>query len=203
MNDGRRGSGAGITFASNKASSSLKAYNNTIYTDKGALSFVWGQEWASLEVYNNIFYAYGNSGVINTYGNAPAIAMFSNNLYFTSGGAVTNFMSGGFIANPLFLAPAPPVTVGINGDLSALLQGYGVQECSPAVNAGKTIANPGSKDFFGNHIPHNQIDIGAHEYQTFQIPAVILYVAAQAKDLKIAVSAARLRQMQIVTSPSR
>ena len=60
-------------------------------------------------------------------------------------------------ADPLFVDPGSG-SLGINS-----LEGYLLKNGSPALNSGKEIPNPGTRDFWGNRLTDGKPDRGAHE----------------------------------------
>ena len=82
--------------------------------------------------------------------------LFENNLYYNLTPKGANSITG----SPLFVNPG---TGGVNIDMHdpERLSGYRLQGNSPALNAGKIIQNNGGKNFAGNPLKSERINIGA------------------------------------------
>ena len=144
-------------------------YNNTFYIKEGVPFIRTGMTGGIAVVENNIIYNAGTEKLEEwTKGNSRVT--YSNNLYYNytnlptdDKAAITDnpkFINGG--NGPKAYTEITPVAgTNITHDLSAF-NGYKLQDNSPAINAGKSIANNGGRDFFGNKIV-GATDIGAYE----------------------------------------
>lgn len=144
-------------------------YNNTFYIKEGVPFIRPGMTGGVAVIENNIIY---NAGAAKSedWTRSNTRVTYSNNLYYNytnlptdDKAAVTadpKFVNGG--SGPKAYTGITPVAgTNITHDLSAF-DGYKLQDDSPAINAGKSIANNGGRDFFGNKIV-GATDIGAYE----------------------------------------
>jgi hypothetical protein len=134
----------GNTFVTAHGAWFLQSYNadGTLFTGSLPNYFV-----------NNIVYATTS----NPFGTAnPAIGS-DYNVWYSTAGSWTNGEAHSVYADPQLTDP----THTGNGDPGSA---YDLKCTSPAVDAGVTITNPGSRDFRGNTVPQgNAFDIGAVE----------------------------------------
>ncbi|TNJ63354.1 hypothetical protein FE784_25890 [Paenibacillus hemerocallicola] len=126
-------------------------YNNDIYCPDcilriGSDGFTGYGEGAKL--WNNIFAVAG--------GAYQPDFMYDSNLY--TGIGVLPDDPNPVKADPLFISP------GYGSDFKTGVDGYRLQAASPAINAGKPIADNGSRDYWGNPLYVGYPDIGAFEY---------------------------------------
>jgi hypothetical protein len=105
--------------------------------------------------YNNIFY-FEDKG---SWGVEPdETCEFSNNLFFN----VEPKGKNPIIGNPLFENPGK-VDTDIDMRNPDRLSGYRLKEGSPCIDSGLLINDNGGKDFWGNLLGTESIDIGAYE----------------------------------------
>jgi hypothetical protein len=160
-----------IRFACSTGGALMHVYNNTFYTDNPTehvrIQDDNGLVRATFE--NNIFYAPGT-------GDYPQNSRFtySNNLYFGHTGASSDAFQ--VTADPQFITPG----AGMDGRASAIY--YKLRPSSPAINAGKVIANNGGKDYFGNTLYSGAPDIGAHEYVSEALPLPATHKSVNVND---------------------
>ena len=132
-------------------------YNNTHYVASTLNVAVFRDRTAlNTEFFNNIFYFQGSGswGSKNPYN-----CTFENNAYFNITPRGTSYIT----ADPQLVNPG---TGGqdINwADYPNVLTGYHLQAKSPVIDAGRTVANNGGQDFWGNPLYSGAPDIGAHE----------------------------------------
>ena len=105
---------------------------------------------------NNIFYQ--GTYDFSTFGDATI--QFSNNCYFNNDDSSRPDDAGALIADPQLVAP------GSGGDTLASVDGYRLMSESPCINAGISINDSGSADYWGNSAPIGARDVGAHEFQS-------------------------------------
>lgn len=144
----------GIQFFGDFTITNAKVYNNTIAFN-GRNGIILWEDFAGIEVYNNIMHDNANIGIA-TFNATGSGALFDANV--VNGNAAGNFdMSGGSISytlgthinsNPLFVNEA---------------NDFYLQSDSPAIDAGLTLteANP---DIVGTTRPSGDYDIGAYEF---------------------------------------
>jgi len=150
-------------------------YNNIIYVKEGIdiplVTFSrWGKKMAdSTYFYNNIFYADGTLSYVHSakklgdgkHEHAPGFGkstnnVFSNNVYY--GNHIDPPKDDKAItSDPMLVKP------GSGGDGLNTLDGYKLKAGSPCIGAGKSIAETGVLDFWGNKINRSKPSIGAHE----------------------------------------
>ncbi|MGQ1945753.1 hypothetical protein ACT3CD_01460 [Geofilum sp. OHC36d9] len=107
--------------------------------------------------YNNIFY-FEDKG---TWGVEPdETCEFRNNLFYN----VAPKGKGAIVADPLFVNPGK-VDTDIDMHDPERLAGYMLKDNSPCIDAGIVINDNGGKDFWGNPLGTESIDIGAYEQQ--------------------------------------
>ncbi|TAF44280.1 MAG: T9SS C-terminal target domain-containing protein [Sphingobacteriales bacterium] len=187
-NDGRKNSFAGIELfaAPGHSISNTYIYNNTIFVSPAstgspsAIVVLNGTTTTNTQIKNNILITTGGLSIVKA-SSTSGIILNGNN-YWSSGGTFninwrgTNYASlaafkatrqetgTGFQLDPMLVNPNGGIIIGNTNNLSTLT-GYQLQHGSPMINAGLTIANAGTNDFYGNTIPINSFfDIGAHEY---------------------------------------
>lgn len=139
-------------FLDPAASPNGHVYNNTFYAGPGKNIPVIRRPSGKLLVENNIFYNLGTNKAPNW---DDSRITYDNNLYY----GYTSYPSDSnkVIADPVFV-DAGTGGIGINS-----VQGYQLMDTSPAINAGKSIANNGGKDYWGNPLYKGAADIGAFE----------------------------------------
>ena len=136
----------------------VKIYNNTHYfgTGKGSQVFVAAGKVripTETEFRNNIF-CFEEAA---TWGFEPDnTCLFENNLYYNLSPKGANTITG----SPVFVDPG---TGGVNIDMHdpERLSGYRLQDNSQALNTGKVIPNNGVKNFAGNPLKTESVNIGA------------------------------------------
>ena len=137
-------------------------YNNTHYFKAGLNASIFASPGrvrtpSYTYFYNNIFY-FEDKG---TWGVEPdETCEFKNNLFYN----VEPKGKGAIVADPLFVA-AGEVPYDLDMSDSERLAGYRLKENSPCINAGIVINHNGGKDFWGNTVGTESIDIGAYEKQ--------------------------------------
>ncbi|MCF8380404.1 MAG: right-handed parallel beta-helix repeat-containing protein [Bacteroidales bacterium] len=137
-------------------------YNNTHYFRAGLNASIFASPGkvrtpSYTYFYNNIFY-FEDKG---TWGVEPdETCEFKNNLFFN----VEPKGRGAIVADPLFVNPGA-VDYDVNMRDPERLSGYKLKDNSPAINAGIVINDMGGKDFWGNPVGTESIDIGAYEKQ--------------------------------------
>ena len=151
VNDGRKTNG-GSQFAiiPTLGSSAAYLYNNVFYSTRPEGIRVIDKQGISF--FNNIFYT--------TYADYAGAPTYSNNCYFGHVPDVNDPYK--LVADPKFVGPLP--AVGGDGDLPANTDVFKLQANSPCINAGKTMASNGGRDFFGYPLySGSYADIGMHE----------------------------------------
>ncbi len=131
-------------------------YNNTFYIGAG-LNGIVSDYGGKASMYNNIFYSTGESN-IGTWGNN---VKYDNNLYYQCNTLPND--ANKIDADPKFTDPGKGGVGELGNSAIDTLSGYQLQEDSPAIDAGKEIADNGGRDYFGNPID-GATDIGAAEY---------------------------------------
>ena len=144
-------------------------YNNTFYMKEGVPFIRTNMAGGVAVVENNIIY---NSGAAKQedWTKQNSRVTYSNNLYYNYTNLPTSEKAA-ITQDPKFVdaGKGPDAYTGktpssedkITYDLSAF-DGYKLRNDSPAINAGKYIANNGGFDFFGNNVAGTP-DIGAYE----------------------------------------
>ncbi len=206
QNDGRKNGYGGLSFWGADALHPLdqvQVYNNTIF--QSAAGLINGQPSAvqtigsymnGVDLKNNIFYATGNTRLLDITGTpGPANIIFRNNDYFATNpvfnwsgvsyGSLTDWRVGaagqetnsgqatGFDGSPMLVAPggAAGWQPASNPD-PAVLGGYRLQSSSPLINTGMNIAGMCNRDFFGTSIaPNGAVDIGAAKFISTVLPS--------------------------------
>ncbi len=179
--------GDGILLAQFGFGDSKVRYNLIINSSRYGIN-LHSDKSAKNETYNNIFYVDrgGSASLIDTSGDGSALAAsyaISNNILFTtrsgdaartgSGVTYSNNLysglspaagdSGAKLGDPLFVDPSARADGDENGPAFDSLQGFKLQAGSPAINAGKSIANNGDVDFWGTPLYVGGPDIGPFE----------------------------------------
>ena len=150
-------------------------YNNVIYVKEGidiplVLFNNWGGKYPiNTYFYNNIFYTEGKFHYAyaskrlpeGRHEHSPGFAestnvVFSNNVYYG------NHIKPPKDANAITVDPML-VSPGGGGDGLNSLDGYKLKAGSPCIDAGKSIAESGVLDFWGNKIKAVNPSIGVHE----------------------------------------
>jgi hypothetical protein len=135
-------------------------YNNTHYFKAGLNASIFASPGkvrtpSYTYFYNNIFY-FEDKG---SWGVEPdETCEFSNNLFFN----VEPKGKNPIIGNPLFENPGK-VDTDIDMRNPDRLSGYRLKEGSPCIDSGLLINDNGGKDFWGNLLGTESIDIGAYE----------------------------------------
>lgn len=161
-------SGVGQSKPEKKSTKMTRAtiYNNTHFVESeldevaifGSDEF-YGSEAYNSDFFNNIFHFEStNQGLSNKY---PSDNVnFENNIFYN----VPVLGSNVITADPQLIAPG---SGGTNIDWSNypdVLNGYKLLGTSPAIDAGRAVANNGGQDFWGNPLYSGAPDIGAHEF---------------------------------------
>lgn len=135
-----------------------KVYNNTFYTREGMTGPTFLEKPTSqgdAEVFNNIWV---NLGTANNGPWEEERITYSNNLFYG------NFTS--YPNDPYLIKKDPKFSNPNTGTKDwDSVTGYQLLNTSPAINAGREIANNGGKDYWGNDLYYGLPDIGAHEFQ--------------------------------------
>lgn len=129
-------------------------YNNIFYTGNGINARVFNTNSGTATFKNNIFY---NSGT-NSTNNWGANYTYDSNVYYGNFGTTPNDPNKQ-TTNPQFINPGSGL---IGRDT---LDGYKLQNTSPAINSGVAVPNNGGKDFWGNPLYFQTPDRGAYEHQ--------------------------------------
>jgi hypothetical protein len=146
---------------SGKATNSL-IYNNTIYTGTGInnVAQVWHKSWGgysqNTKYYNNIFQVMG-SGASVELGQSTG-NVFDYNIFYGTTISGEPADAHKIKESPQFVRPGAP-----SGFDS--LDGFRLQQGSPAINSGMVVPGSPVRDFEGNPVPtYNTPDRGAFEY---------------------------------------
>lgn len=146
------------------ASAKAQVYNNVIYSSIGSSSLAnssGGATSLNKATYvfrNNVFFA----AVKGPYISKGTKSSFDHNLYYG-----TSAVSGDAYAktsNPLLVDPGKGGSGTKDGWAGSTLGGYKLQKGSPCINAGVSISDNGSFDFWNGPLSQGVVDIGAHEY---------------------------------------
>ncbi|MFK7693090.1 Ig-like domain-containing protein [Paenibacillus sp. HJGM_3] len=153
---------SGAVFTIGGTPDTTYIYNNTVYLPKSSnakvVDFInWGGYAKNTYFYNNIFYNLGSGG----YSFAGSTNnVFENNLFYGNHPASEPADPYKITADPQLASPG---SGGIGKDT---VIGYQLLNTSPAIGAGKLIANNGGKDYFGNPVPADIApNIGAYQGQ--------------------------------------
>ena len=150
-------------------------YNNVIYVKEGidipmVLFDNWGGKFpTNTYFYNNIFYADGKlhyayktkklpggrNEFAHGFGESTNV-VFSNNVYYGNHANMPKDPQT-ITSDPMLVKP------GSGGDGLNSLDGYKLKAGSPCIGAGKSIAESGVLDFWGNKLKGGKPSIGAHE----------------------------------------
>lgn len=145
-------------FDSDPGPQNALAYNNTHYVSSNLNVEVFKDRTAqNTNFYNNIFYFEGSG----SWGSGtPNNCTFENNAFYNISTRGTNFVTAD-----------PQLVNGGNGgqeidwsNYPNVLTVYHLQSGSPCIDAGRTVANNGGQDFWGNSLYNGAPDIGAHEF---------------------------------------
>jgi Right handed beta helix region len=151
--------GGSFALAGNQLSNT-DWYNNTAYASPSAKQVTGtrfnGTVANTHRFSNNIFYQ--GTYDFSTFGDAAI--QFSNNCYFNNDDSSRPDDAGAIIADPRLVAP------GSGGDTLASVDGYRLMSESPCINAGISINDSGTADYWGNSAPIEARDVGAHEFQS-------------------------------------
>lgn len=143
-------------------------YNNTFYVKEGIDFIRTNMGGGPMVVENNIIYYSGAEAKDENWfkHTDAANTKYDNNLYYNYAAVPSNDHNA-IVADPLFVdgGKAPTEATASVHDRAAFA-GYKLQEGSPAINAGKVIANNGGKDFFGNPVTDIP-DLGAYDSGTY------------------------------------
>ncbi len=152
---------------------STQIYGNTIYIKEGLDTKIFDYSWetggninAKWSFQNNIIVNYGSGGY-----NIPGTGgSFAGNIYYGNHPASEPEEENKRTYDPMFVSPG-------NGTLGiASLDGYKLQEDSPAINDGVEIRKNGRKDFWGNPVSSKgALTIGAHEPNGNDDPDTVLF----------------------------
>lgn len=194
-NDARKNSTGSIVIYSAPGfrMSNTQIYGNTIFLSPAAsgtsslFQIYNGTNTSATSINNNIFITTNGIKLIDA-GSTLGI-MFQNNNYWSSGSAfsinwsnqtytsLADFKSSGQEFNaglqvdPQLVSPNAGITLN-NTDLLSSLTAYQLKSSSPMINAGISISNSGTRDFYGNNIPlDGKYDIGASEFKASDIEA--------------------------------
>ncbi|QGQ95099.1 hypothetical protein EHS13_09485 [Paenibacillus psychroresistens] len=134
----------------------LLAYNNTLYNNQASQAQIIdkndpGDTTAGAQFYNNIFMSNTGSGTF------PSDAIYDYNAFI-------GFSSYPTDTHKVITSTAIFVNPGKGGDYRSGVGGYKITSGAAVKNAGKTIANNGGKDYYGNTLYQGSPDIGAHEF---------------------------------------
>lgn len=153
----------GRIFNFSYPSNGTMVYNNTVYIGSHRSPVIIGEK----TLYNGKrYYAFKNNLIINESPGASYIWVdneyigkrdFSNNLFYGNHPSGEPLDLNKVIDDPLLIG------AGTGEDIDHL-EGYRLQEGSPAIDAGADISNNGGMDIFGNPVSELS-DIGAVEYQ--------------------------------------
>ena len=139
-------------------------YNNILYIgdELRNIDIIWNKFWGGLS--DKTYYS--NNIICNLASNsnyefgASTNNHFSNNIFFGNPAFREPDSPGKITSDPLFINPG-------KGEMGfQSLEGYKLQQGSPAIDAGKSLVQEDAKDFFGNNVPSGSgVDIGVHEFQ--------------------------------------
>ncbi|HEC41468.1 MAG TPA: right-handed parallel beta-helix repeat-containing protein [Bacteroides sp.] len=139
-------------------------HNNVIYTGEGVseIDIIWHKSWNGFpdntSYYNNIFY---NLGADNRYEFSKSTNnLFSHNIFYGKPVANEPVDENKIISDPMFIDP------GSGGMGFSSIEGYKINQGSPAINTGKIIPGNVGVDLWGNEITENQsTDRGVMEFK--------------------------------------
>jgi len=147
-------------FPLNNEARGIWIYNNTHYFKAGLNAAIFASPGkvrtpSYTYFYNNIFY-FEDKG---KWGVEPDnTCEFFNNLFYN----VEPRGKNSIVGNPLFVNPGE-VKTDIDMKDPERLAGYRLKKDSPCIDAGILINDNGGKDFWGNNLGTESIDIGAYE----------------------------------------
>ncbi len=133
-------------------------YNNTIYVGEGGNSRIidswdWGGAWAQGGIFaNNLIYNLGNG----EYDLGEIDIEINNNLFYGNHPESEPQDANKITDDPLLVAP------GSGGLGICSVDGYKLKKGSPALGKGIAIENCGERDYFGNPIDNENLNIGAY-----------------------------------------
>jgi hypothetical protein len=136
----------------NYSSAGNEIYNNVFYIKSGISPTIIKENSGNQHTYNfynNIVYNLSNvnSGASYSFGTTGQIRNIKNNIFYGAHPSGEPLDPAKLTTNPLFVNPGTG-TVGIN----ALLDGYKLQNNSPAIGSGKLVSNNGGFDFYGSAV---------------------------------------------------
>lgn len=134
----------------NYASAGNEIYNNIFYIKSGLDPTIIKENSGNNHTYNffnNIIYnlSSANSGAKYSFGTTGQIRNIKNNIFYGSQPSGEPLDSAKLRSNPLFVNPGMG-TIGLN----AALDGYKLQQNSPAIGSGRLVSSNGGLDFYGN-----------------------------------------------------
>ncbi len=140
-------------------------YNNTHYVKPGIQLTVFGsggfrRTAIKTNFYNNIFYFEDPGSVWGDYDSNTV--NFENNNFYNIQALGTNFIT----SNPLLVSPNSGEQDIDWDNYPNVLTGYKLQSNSPCIDAGRSVANNGGFDFWGEPLYNGAPDIGASEYRS-------------------------------------
>jgi hypothetical protein len=146
----------------------IQIYNNTIYVGAGldttiVLEGRWGGYPQSVYFWNNIFYNLGSGDYV--WGSKHPDVFFDYNVFYGNHPPGEPDDPHKITDDPLLVNP------GSGGNGLASVGGYKLQLGSPAIGAGRIVADNGGRDFWGNDVPSDAApDIGAHQFSSEGTP---------------------------------
>ena len=149
-----------IDYHNGNSTSGNHIYNNVFYIGEGVNPYLVNSSVkvtaaASNNVLeNNIFYSMGDQGW-----NSRISVEASGNCYSRAASKYSG-ETDALVADPCFVDPTG------FGDGLGSLAGFRLRAISPCINAARTVAENGGRDFEGNPVPFGAApDLGAFEYQ--------------------------------------
>ena len=166
----------GIIVAATNPNANI--YNNTFYIKEG-VPFVYTNSgsYGTLDVKNNIIYYAGSTPKNEDW--RTGSCTYENNIFVNYNNVPTgadNIQLNAEQGASLMVDPGKGGTGNAQGNALNTLNGYKLQEKSPAINAGTMVETPAflfemesqgvhaGQDFFGNSILGVVPDVGAHQY---------------------------------------
>ncbi|MFK7694329.1 Ig-like domain-containing protein [Paenibacillus sp. HJGM_3] len=139
---------SGAVFNFNGTPDTTYVYNNTVYLPRTSQAKVinhsnWGGYAKNTYFYNNLIYNLGSGGY--TFASSTN-NVFENNLFYGNHPANEPADPYKITADPQLASPG---SGGIGQDT---LIGYNLLNTSPAIGAGKVMANNGGRDYYGNPV---------------------------------------------------
>ncbi|NQY73753.1 MAG: hypothetical protein HRT90_03225 [Candidatus Margulisbacteria bacterium] len=136
----------------------VKVYNNTHYTKKGInLTLGKGRNPINTVFENNIFYFEDDAKWGSSFANRINTT-FNNNWYYGVEPVPDDISA--HTGDPMLVDPGNGLT-NINMRSPVSLSGYMLQPGSAAIGTGNFIQNNGGRDFWGNPVNSNSVDMGA------------------------------------------